>query len=261
VQHESVDAVWARIDRLVCAHPGGVLATDADGTLWAGDVGEDLFHAFVAAGRVEPTAHDALRRAALAHGLSDAGTGAVIARRLYGAYLDGRFPEERVCEMMTWCYAGWQRSELAAFARDIVLSGRLADRLHGEMLDVLARARAAGIPVLVVSASPVAVVAEAAAYAGLEAGQVVAATPRFADDVVEADVERPIPYAAGKVTRLRERLAPGQAIYAAFGDNAFDVPMLGAASVAVAVRPKARLRACADKVPGLVGLSEKPGLP
>jgi phosphoserine phosphatase len=57
------------------------------------------------------------------------------------------------------------------------------------------------------------------------------------------------------VTRLRERIADGQALYAAFGDNAFDVPMLAASRVPVAVRPKARLRACADAVPGIVELA------
>jgi phosphoserine phosphatase len=115
--------------------------------------------------------------------------------------------------------------------------------------------RAAGIRVFLVSASPVAVVTEAAALVGFDAAGVVAACPSFEGDIVIADVERPIPYAAGKVTRLRERMGSGQALYAAFGDNAFDVAMLSEAMVPVAVRPKARLRACADSVPGIVELA------
>jgi phosphoserine phosphatase len=69
------------------------------------------------------------------------------------------------------------------------------------------------------------------------------------------DVHRPIPYGAGKVTRLRERVGRGRTLYAAFGDNAFDVAMLASAHVAVAVRPKARLRQEADAVPGIVELA------
>jgi phosphoserine phosphatase len=44
-------------------------------------------------------------------------------------------------------------------------------------------------------------------------------------------------------------------LYAAFGDNAFDVSLLAGAAVPVAVRPKPRLRARAGEVPGLVELA------
>jgi phosphoserine phosphatase len=198
VQLQNADAVWGRIEELTRADPGGVVATDGDGTLWQGDVGEDLFHAFIGAGRVEPPALEALRRDALTHGLSDAGGGPDIARRIYSAYLDGRFPEQRVCELMTWCFAGWRREELRAFARDVVATGGLADRLHREVLDVIEKVRAAGVGVLLVSASPAAVVVEAAALVGFEAERVLAARPLYHDDVVVADVEHPIPTPAAR---------------------------------------------------------------
>jgi phosphoserine phosphatase len=255
VQLETPDAVWSRIESFAREEPGGVVATDGDGTLWRGDVGEDLFHAFVRAGRVEPPALEALRRDARAHGISDAGSGADVAQRIYAAYLDGFFPEERVCELMTWCFAGWSDGELRAFARDVVDRGGLTARLHPEILHVLGKVRAAGIDTVLVSASPVAVVVEAAARVGFAPESVIAARPRYEGEVVVADVERPIPYGPGKVARLRERLAPAQPLYAAFGDNAFDVAMLAAARVPVAVRPKPRLRARADAVPGLVELA------
>src|SRR5690242_10827943 len=87
--------VRARVDALARARPGGVVATDGDGTLWTGDVGEDLFHAFLEHGRVEAPAADAIRREAREQRLSDAGTGQEVARRIYDAYVEGRFPEER----------------------------------------------------------------------------------------------------------------------------------------------------------------------
>jgi phosphoserine phosphatase len=255
VHLQNADEVWARIDALARHEgPRGVVASDGDGTLWSGDVGEDLFHAFMDAGDVTEAAEEAMRREASAHGLSDAGGGVEVARRIYAAYLEGRFPEERVCELMVWCFAGWTRDRLQAFAREVVDRGKLASRLHHEVLHVLERARAAGLEVLLVSASPVAVVVEAGLQVGFGADDVIAARPRYDGDCVAPSVERPIPYGDGKVARLRERIGAGRPLYAAFGDNAFDVALLASARVGVAVRPKPRLRLRADEVPGVVEL-------
>jgi phosphatidylglycerophosphatase C len=258
VHLQTSDDLWARIEGLVHELPGGVIATDGDGTLWAGDVGEDLFHAFLDRGHVEPPALDALQRTARDHDLSDAGTGLEIARRIYAAYLGGGYPEEGMCELMTWCFAGWTRREMRSFARAVVDGGNLASRLHGEVHTVLAKARAAGVEAFLVSASPVAVVIEAGARVGFVEAQVVAAEPLYegpGDDArMLAKVDRPIPYGPGKVHRLRERIGEGRLLYASFGDNAFDVALLAAARVGAAVRPKPRLRARAGEVAGLVEL-------
>jgi phosphatidylglycerophosphatase C len=254
VELQTADEVWARIERAALAEPNGVVATDADGTLWSGDVGDDLFEAFLEHGRVETAALDAIRRNALDHGLSDAGTGPDVARRLFAAYREGRFPEQRVCELMVWCFAGWKATEVAAFARDVVDRCHVPARLQGELVKVLERVRAAGIDTMLVSASPVAVVLEAAARVGFDHAHVVAACPRYERDVMLADVEHPIPYGPGKVTRLRERIGT-RPILAAFGDNAFDVALLASARVPVAVRPKPKLRERSPDVAGLVELS------
>jgi phosphatidylglycerophosphatase C len=259
VQLQTPDDVWGRIEALARAQPGGVVATDGDGTLWSGDVGEDLFHAFVEHGRVEPASLEALRRDARDHGLSDAGRGPDIARRIYAAYLDGRFPERRVCELMVWCFAGWKRGETRAFAREVVDRGGLVGRLHAEVLHVLERVRAAGIEAVLVSASPIDVVLEAGSHVGFDERHVVAALPRCSGDVMVAEVESPIPYAEGKVIRLRERVGVEGVIYAAFGDNEFDVALLASSRVPVAVRPKPRLRARASRIPGVVELARADG--
>jgi len=126
VQQQTADDVWARIEALARERPGGVIATDGDGTLWSGDVGDDLFHAFLNHGRVEPPALEAFRRSARDHGLSDAGQGPEIARRIYAAYLAGAYPEDVMCEVMTWCFAGWTRDEVRAFSSDVIDRGGLA---------------------------------------------------------------------------------------------------------------------------------------
>jgi phosphatidylglycerophosphatase C len=256
VELQSADAVWARIEALAAERPGGVVATDGDGTLWSGDVGEDLFHAFLDHGRTEPAAYEAICQQARDHGESDAGTGADVARRIYAAYLAGRYPEERMCELMAWCFAGWARAEVSAFARDVIDKGGLAQRLHPEVLGLLGRARAAGLPVVLVSASPIAVIEEAGSRVGFGTGSIVAARPVFQGDAMLPAVERPIPYGPGKVAGLRARIGADTPLYAAFGDNAFDVHLLASAAVPVAVRPKPRLRARAGDVPGLVEIAQ-----
>ena len=67
-----------------------------------------------------------------------------------------------------------------------------------------------------------------------------------------AAVEAPIPYGPGKVHALRERIGASRPLYAAFGDNAFDVALLNEAFIPVAVRPKPRLRERAAEVQNLV---------
>jgi phosphatidylglycerophosphatase C len=255
VQVQSADDVWARITQAAGQHGGGVLATDADGTLWTGDVGEDLFHAFVEHGVVHEPAALAMAREARDHALSDAGTPLDVARRLYAAYADHTYPEQRACELMAWCFAGWTRAALAEFARAIAGKLGLEGRMHGEVMGLLARARKAGLEVILVSASPIAIVTAAGSYAGFDEAHVVAARSLWDGDVMLPDVDRPIPYAGGKVQRLREHIGPDRPLYAALGDNGFDVALLASARVGIAVRPKPRLRERAAEVPGLVELA------
>lgn len=256
MQIQTADEVWARILEAMAAakEHGGVLATDADGTLWSGDVGDDLFDAFIERGTVHPTALEGMRREARDHGLSDAGSGHEVARRIQAAYQAGSFPEERLFELMAWCFAGSTRAEALAFAREALSRVGLEARMHREVMGLLARARKAGLHVLLVSASPLAAVVAGGERAGFDEAHVVAARAKYDGEVMLPEAERPIPYGGGKVVRLRERLGPDRPLLAAFGDNAFDVDLLRSARVGVAVRPKPRLRERAGMVAGLVEL-------
>jgi phosphoserine phosphatase len=247
-----------RIDQAVRSHPGGVVATDGDGTLWAGDVGEDFFHAVLAQGGIREEARAAMARDAAEHGLSDAGTGDALAQRLYAEYLAGRFPEDRICELMTWICAGWLKREVDAYAASILSKLGLEARLHKEVHTVLAWAKSKGIEVFLVSASPCAIIEHAGRFLGIDDDHMVAALPRYdAADRMLPDVFRPIPYAAGKVRNLRARIGQTRPIYAAFGDNAFDIAMLSEAFIPVAVRPKPRLRERSAEVKMLVEIERE----
>jgi phosphatidylglycerophosphatase C len=258
---QPADQVIERIDAALKASPDGVLAFDGDGTLWDGDVGEDFFHALVAHGDFREPACRAMEHEARTHkvALKEPGTesGKALAARIYDEYLAGRFPEEPVCELMTWACAGWTSSEVDAFAADVLARAALAPRLHREVLRVIAWAKSRGAEAFLVSASPRAIIEHAGRAVGFDDAHIIAAVPRYEAGRMIADVDRPIPYAAGKVHNLRARIGQTRTLVAAFGDNAFDVAMLSQASVPVAVRPKQRLRDRAPEVQKLVEIARE----
>lgn len=256
MQIQSADQIIERIAEAHRVHADGVVAFDGDGTLWSGDVGEDLFHALIAHRDFRPTATEAMKADAREFGLHDDGDGTHVAERLYAEYMAGRFPEERICELMTWCCAEWTRAEVDAFAERMLAGGALTPRLHREALRVLEWARTEKLDVFLVSASPRAIVEAAAKIVGIAADHIAAATPLFEADRMLAKVHRPIPYGPGKVKALREKIG-SRALYAAFGDNAFDVALLSEAFIPVAVRPKPRLRDVAGQVKMLVEIARE----
>jgi phosphatidylglycerophosphatase C len=233
------------------ARDRGVIAFDGDGTLWSGDVGEDFFEAVVEHGRFLPVAVDAMCAVGRTAGLPgmDAGHGAgvAIARALFAAYLEHKVPEEVICEVIASMCAGWREEEVAELTRAVVRD--LDARRRTELRAVVDWARGEGIEVFLVSASPRPVVEAAGEAWGFDRDHVLAATAPFVDGVMQATVVRPIPYGPGKLVQLRARIGE-RPLLAAFGDNVFDVPMLEAARVAVAVEPKQRLLARLEEMPG-----------
>ena len=242
--------VLSRLESLHTEKPRGAAAFDGDGTLWSGDVGEDFFFSFVEHGDIREPAVRALGELAHARGIDRKGDGSQLARRLFAAYERGDFPEELICEVIAWLPAGWGTAELAAWTRTTLTAPAVRSRLQEETLAVLEGARRLGIEVFVISASPRVVVEVAALVAGVDAAHVLAATPGTKADRVEARIAERIPYGAGKVVHLRGAIGE-RPLLVACGDNAFDADLLREATVACAVRPKPRLLACAETVPGL----------
>ncbi len=229
---------------------GDVVAFDGDGTLWDGDVGDEFFFALLAHNDVREPAKTRLVDEARVACMDTEGTPVEIAKRIFAAYTAGQYSERKVCEMIGWLCAGWSLAEVTGFADKMIPSGALEARLHAEAIEVGVAVKALGGRVVIVSASPRHIVEAAARRVGFTA-DVIATTPRYTNDTMLPSVDEPIPYDEGKVTNLRAYLGEG-ALVAAFGDNAFDVPMLRAAKVAVAVRPKERLLARTADVPGLL---------
>jgi phosphoserine phosphatase len=211
-----------------------------------------------------PEAIEAMRADATEFSISAEGSGAELARRLLEASRAGKFPEERLFEMTAWATAGRTAKEALDLGWALVEQKDVRGRLQPEAVTV-ARWALARFEVWLVSASPSEVVRPAAFKVGIEnviaaqcetSGHQLIASGLARDEVrfeVLPRVIRPIPYGPAKLTRLRKRIGD-RPLLAAFGDSAFDIPLLAAAGIPVAVRPKPALRARAGEVAGLVEL-------
>ena len=232
------------------ANRPSALAFDADGTLWSGDVGEDVFRFAVDHGRLREAARAELERQARNRGFECSSDVNATAKRLFDAYLDGHYVELEICELMTWCYAGHSLSEMADLASEALAATHHAERLNEELRPILEFARDNQLRTIVVSASPRTTVEVAARAWGFATQDIAASTPRVVSGVIAAAMAEPVPYAAAKCVAGRALLG-GVHWLAAFGDNVFDTDMLREAEVGVAVRPKPALRARLAEIPGV----------
>jgi phosphatidylglycerophosphatase C len=241
--------------------PDALIATDADGTLWEGDVGFDTFDALIGARAVRPEALDTLANEARRYGLSPGTDPNDVAFSLYEAYLAGTYPEDRVCSMMAWVFAGFRKGECEAFARDVIARASLERRLQAEIEPVLAWARSEGVALWIVSASPRASVEAAALALGFDPRKTIAVTPAEGpDETLLPHVLEPMPYDQGKADLLRRAVGDAPVI-AAFGNGAFDAPMLQLAHHPVAVRPSPSLLKRLAQTPNAITLEPGKRMP
>lgn len=222
------------------SHGPSAMAFDADGTLWSGDVGEDVFEFAYENGLVREAARAELEHLASAHGVRTAGTPSDLARELHAAYRRGNVDERLTCEIMTWSYAGFTLEELRAMARSAFDRRGLAARVRAALAPIRTWAEREGVRVIVISASPAAVVTEALDFAGIPVFGVAGAVPEMDGDRILPRMAAPVPYAAHKRTAGLPLIGAHDWL-ASFGDNSFDVDLLRAARVRVAVFPKPAL--------------------
>ena len=243
--HLPLVEIITRLDAAL-AHAGGhgVLATDADGTIWDGDVGVDLFEALLAADGVREAAREALLVECASCGVTAQGSPTAVARTLYAVFASEGYAHERAFAMMAWVFAGWTADEVSAFAAKVLDEGRIEARIRPEMKAIFGWAQASSVPIYVVSASPIAIVTLGALRLGVPVAAALAMTPALdAHGVLLPRLAAPAVYGPGKILAL-ERASVTASLLGAFGDSAYDAEMLRAARVPVAVTPS----------PGLVAL-------
>lgn len=254
---ESYETVRLRLREAARESPTGAVAFDGDGTLWAGDVGEDFLEALLAEDAFTPEAAELFRGDAARFGVPARDGAKAQLGAIFEAYGHGRFPEDRICELIALAVAGRPTAEIDALSTRLVEARGLSTRLHGESVALLDEARALGLEAFVVSASPRPIVVAGARLVGVDPGHVLAATAHAAGGMSTGAIDAPIPYGPGKVLRLRAAIGRRPLVLAA-GDNVFDLAMLAEAAVAVAIRPKQRLLARAGELPRLVAVEPAP---
>ncbi len=221
-----------------------VMASDGDGTLWRGDVGEELFELAVTERLLRPAALDALLREASTHAIAvepqKARDPSDVAAVLLSAHREGRYPNGPAFAMMAWAFAGFTPAELDALSERLLERSGFEERLRPELAPMRAWALERGVPLWLVSASPWSVVAAAARRMGVPDDRVVAMEPKVEGGVIAAELATEATYRDGKLRRLRARTSA--VLLAGFGDSYWDLALIETARVGVAVVPNPRLR-------------------
>lgn len=243
----SVAELLERLERARYGATDLALASDGDGTIWRGDIGEALFRHALGRRLLREEARAALAAEARAFGLEEEGDSHTLAERLFEAHLVGRYDEGRAFSMMAWCFAGWTAAELAALSQEVLDAIGFDEARVPAMRAVIAWAAERELPLWLVSASPEAVVLAAAARLGMASERVVAMRVREHDAVLLPELALAPSYAEGKLLRLRERTSAE--LLAAFGDSLYDLALLREARVAVGVGPNADLAAALADLP------------
>ena len=208
--------VEALLRPLLTGERKGAVAFDADGTLWSGDVGEELLLQLANEGRL-PAYSDAR------------GVYAEYERRVTADVADG-------FAFAAAALAGWREEALQTYCNEH-FERSFEPRVFPYVRDVLKRLDAAGVEVWIVSASPVWPVRAGARALGIDPARVIGVECRVRDGVITGEVLRPVPTLQGKPAQLQAR---GVAVAVAAGNSVLDLPMLEAAAAAFVVGPAGR---------------------
>ncbi len=198
------------LTRLLARPDGRPVVFDADGTLWRGDVGEDLLR-YLTHERLVPA--DAWSR--------------------YETLLAAS--HERAYAFSVEVMAGLEVARLQAVADDF-FSRRFAGRVFRPMRALLQRLVVAGYQPWVCSASPVQAVLPGARALGIPPERVIGVVGAIDGGRLTGEVERPVTCGPGKVTWLQRRLGPVRPALAV-GNGELDLDMLAWADAALVVAP------------------------
>ena len=232
-----IDALGSRMDSRMA-----YLAFDADGTLWTGDVSDDVFLSACGDEWLLDAAEPELIRHAQQAGLSTRGSASQLALALFECQKLVRIREDTLYALMAWCYAGRTLEEFQSYAAQVLTRKNLDRRIRPEILEILAWAKSHGLPCYIVSASPTPIVTWAAEKWGFSPEHVIGTMPEIVDNVIEPKLADEVPFGANKCKLLKRRTGSMHCL-ASFGDSEFDFELLAGAECAVAVSPKAGLLA------------------
>jgi phosphatidylglycerophosphatase C len=208
--------VLATVEQVAALGASAAAAFDADGTVWSGDIGEDL-----------------LRELALHQRLIDPPPGDP-----YAVY-EGLFAKDPP-RAFAYCMEVMRGLEVSDVERlsDELIRTRFAARVFPSVRSALDLLREAGVAIYLVSASNAVTIRRAAIHLSLRP-ELALAVEGAVDErgQLTGQVLPPVTCGAGKVAALRPRLG-GRKLALAFGNSLFDREMLELAEKAVIVAPR-----------------------
>jgi phosphatidylglycerophosphatase C len=236
-----------RLDELSHGQPCN-LAFDGDGTLWSGDVSNDVFLSACRSNWFLEGVRLPLLRILSERNLATEGSIGQLLEGLFLGEQQGTIEEQLLFEIMTWCYAGRSIEELSAYAARTLAALGIEGRVRWAYRPLLDWAMGHGHSCWLVSASPWPIVRVVAKRLGFEEAHIIASRPLVsATGLIEPSMLLPVPYGQQKVIQLNAH-ASSPRLLAAFGDSAFDLELLGTAELAVAVTPKPELEERLDSL-------------
>jgi phosphoserine phosphatase len=242
-----------RAARAVAPTHVAAIATDADGTLWEGDIGDDLFVEALANHPIGPLALAGLMEGAReVFGEAAPGDRRELALAFIAAYRAGRVTIERICQIQSEVLGDRRAAELDALL-DLV-AARVAERIRPAVRVVVEEAAREGVPVHVVTGSLGSAVSATLRRAGLAHASVSGAVLRVEGDRVLPRLAHPIPLHGGKVDALRAVGAWAPAL--GMGDGGWDATFLGGCAVPLLVHPSDALTDAMRAVGGVMILRD-----
>ncbi len=232
----SVEAVVASLDALPAGFHRAV-ATDADGTLWSTDVGDELFTDLAERHDFRGSARDGLRERARAWLDPDALDDLALAHALMAFYRAGTISIGDICALQAEAVGERSEDDLAQlYAR---VAARVAATVRPEVRALLQTLTARGFTVHVVSGSLGDAVAACMRAAELPHTTVAGATLARDGAWVQGRCVGEIPLFEGKVRALSAAGAWPAAL--GLGDGGWDVTFLRDVFAPVLVHPKPAL--------------------
>ena len=204
-------ALWERLRELLANEQAPLAVFDADGTLWADDLGETHLRVLDQGHALSPQApYGSLLEEYEVRCRRDVDDGYA-----WGAQVLASMPEDEIWES---CREAWRRHR---------------PRLLAPVVAVLQGLQRAGVDVAVVSASNQWLIEVAVADFDVSPERVVAVSLERTEGQLTDRVVQPMPNGEGKVGAIKVQL--GRQPTLAFGNSRHDIPMMAYASLGVFV--------------------------
>lgn len=230
------------------------VATDADGTLWEGDVGDALFRLVVARDALSDSSREALSWSCSAWLGEVPSSPTAQAEALIAGHAAGRVDIRDLCDLEAACAGDRPRDEFDALLADV--AAKFSRHMRDESVRLLQALRGEGFAVHVVSGSLGALVRATLEAAGVTVDHVSGGELAARGDAVSSRLVAPIPLHGGKVDALRAAGRWPAAV--GMGDGGWDATFLRGCALPLLVHPKPTLLDAMKDHPHVARLSDVP---